>query len=303
MSKKKRRGGRTPAPKGASSAGPADSSRYGRHLDHLLLALCAAGVLLTAYLTYVAWFGDYPRYCRADSACDLVQSSRWSTLLGLPMAFWGLLTYAILSRLVWQRRTKPATWRAALFVAVCAVAVSTYLTVISVVEIEATCAYCLASYAIASTILVIVLLRRPGDRHQFPWGKSLGAPLITAAVIVAGLQMHYSGLFDAAAGPENPDIKALAVHLAATDAKFYGAYWCQRCQEQKALFEASADRLPYVECTPNGRNGPQSGTCTVHDIRDYPTWIIKGKRHSGIVGLRQLALYSGFPIPESGLGN
>ncbi|MGP1676677.1 MAG: hypothetical protein ACTS6J_05905 [Burkholderiales bacterium] len=103
-----------------------------------------------------------------------------------------------------------------------------------------------------------------------------------------------SGIFDPAAGPEKPQLKALAIHLSDSGARFFGTYWCPTCREQKALFEASADRLPYVECTPGGRNGPVSVACVTNDIKRYPTWIIGGVHHTGIVSASELARLSGF---------
>ena len=83
-----------------------------------------------------------------------------------------------------------------------------------------------------------------------------------ATLLVGGLHLHYSGVFDAAAGPEDPQLQALAIHLADSGVKFYGAYWCPRCQEQKAVFEASAKRLPYVECSSGGQ-----GQCAHQSLR------------------------------------
>ena len=269
-------------------------------LDSLLLALCIGGIGLTGYLSYVALFETHPLYCGVGSGCDLVQSSRWSTLLGMPMAVWGLATYAILARLVWRRRSKPATWQSAFFVALCAFSISLYLTTVSVVEIEATCGYCLASFALISAILALVGLRKPSDAAQFPWGRSVATPFASVILLLTALHLHYSGLLDPAFGPEKPAIKALAMHLDDTGAKFYGAYWCPRCQEQKALFEASGDRLPYVECSPNGRQGGQSAACALENINDYPTWIIEGRRYPGRLTLQELTRYSRFTHSDAG---
>ena len=258
-------------------------------IDIALLALTAAGILLTTYLTYVAWFEAHPAFCTQGSDCNIVQSSRWATLLGLPIAFWGLLTYMLMAHLVWRGQKKPGSLRLLVFVAVCGFAISAYLTVISVVEIEATCPYCLASFAIMTTIMVLTIVRRPPE-----WITSLKEAAVIGVLIVGVLHMHYSGLFDAAAGPENPRLKALAVHLTDTGAKFYGAFWCPRCQEQKALFGASQKRLPYVECTPSGRNGPQNSACVAKNVNSYPTWIIDGRRFSGLQTTRSLEKASRF---------
>ena len=300
MSKRKKRTRNTPSRRSPGPpSGRSDPARVTRsRFDAALLALCGFGILLTGYLTYVTWFADHPAYCSAGSGCDLVQSSRWSTLLGLPMSLWGLLTYALLARLVWRLRSKSSVWRHALLVAVCGVAISIYLTAVSVLEIEATCGYCLASFATITAILVLIALRKPPDASQFAWRRSLSVPLLGAAVLVAGLHLHYRGVFDPAAGPEEPELRALATHLAESGAKFYGAYWCPRCKEQMALFEASVDRLPYVECSPRGRKGPQAATCVLRNITDYPTWVIDGRRYSGRLSLRELTRYSRFRFEE-----
>jgi hypothetical protein len=55
-------------------------------------------------------------------------------------------------------------------------------------------------------------------------------------------------------------------------AKFYGAFWCPHCRDQKAMFGSSVKFLPYVECsTPDGRS--QNNTCNDAGIRGYPTWF------------------------------
>ncbi len=306
MSKKKRKSGKrksgVKAPeagrrveaRAAKSGGEAAPKGGRRPVDNLLFGLVLAGIALTAYLTFVAWFGEFPAYCGAESDCALVQQSRWSVLLGVPVALWGLLTYALLARLVWRLRSRPSAWRMALAVAIVGAAVSWYLTGVSVFVIEAVCVYCLASFAIINALLVLLLVRRPAYMPEHAWSKSLPGPVGAAVVVVFAMFLHFSGLFDPAVGPEKPYLKALAMHLRDSGARFYGTYWCPSCQEQKALFEASVDRLPYVECTPNGRGGAYNFACIANDISDYPTWIIDGRRLTGVVSVAELATATGF---------
>ena len=309
MSKKRRRSGRqgsgeTPpeaARRGEAWAGePRGEAKRGRGphpIDNWLLGLALIGIGLTAYLTGIAWFGEKPAFCGAGSECDIVQQSRWSTFLGAPMAFWGLLTYALLARQLWRLRTRPSAWRTALLLAAVGAAVSWYLTAISVFAIEATCSYCLASFGVMNALLVLLLVRRPAHMPEHAWAKALPTPVGVSALVVLVMSLHFSGVFDPAAGPEKPYLKALAVHLRDSGARFYGAYWCPACQEQKELFEASAGRLPYVECTPNGRKGARNFACTANNIQDYPTWIINDRRHTGVIPVNELARLSGFRGP------
>ena len=219
------RSGSTPAPKRTTARSRVPQGT--KHtLDNWLLGLAGLGVLLTGYLTLVAWLGDPPAYCGADSECDLVQSSRWSTLFGMPMALWGLLTYALLAGAVWRLRVRPSAWRATLLIACVGAGVSWFLTLVSVFLIEATCGYCLASFALMNVLLVLVLLRRPSQMPEHAWRKALPFPAGAAIALILGLHLHFSGVFDPAAGPEDPYLKGLATHLHDSGARFYGAYWC-----------------------------------------------------------------------------
>ena len=262
-------------------------------LTIILLVLTFFGIGLTTYLSYTASFEAHPAFCGEGSGCDLVQSSRWATFLGMPTATWGLFTYLALAVLAWRARTKPKSWTPLIFVTVGGFGVSAYLTAISIVEIEATCAYCLASFGTITAIMILTLVQRPPD-----WSTSLKEASVVAVLIVGGLHLHYSGVFDEAAGPEDPQLQALAIHLTETGAKFYGAYWCPRCQEQKALFKASADRLPYVECSSGGRGSPLTAPCVANDIRSYPTWIVDDQRFTGLQTPRTLAGAAGFTWKE-----
>jgi len=310
MSKKKRHSGKRGSGDRAPGSGhraetpvtdsraTATQRRKTHPLDNWLLGLAIAGIALTAYLTFVAWFGEHPAFCGAGSECDVVQQSRWSVLLTLPIAFWGFLTYVLLARLLWRMRTRPGSWRLALTVASIGAAVSWYLTAVSFFDIEATCTYCLISFGIMNALLALLLVRRPAHMPEHSWAKSLPVPAISSVVVVALLFMHFSGYFSPAAGPEKPYLKALAIHLRDSGARFYGAYWCPHCREQKELFEASADRLPYVECTPEGRTGPLNFTCVANEVKDFPTWIIDGRRYVGLVSVDQLATLSKFEWSE-----
>ena len=118
--------------------------------------------------------------------------------------------------------------------------------------------------------------------------------------IMVLLHMYWSGFLDPSAGPERDDLKGLAMHLEESGAKFYGASWCPACQRQKALFEASADRLPFVECTPGGRGSPMTASCRAAGVRDFPTWIVAGKRYVGVMAPKRLAEVSNFQDVSGG---
>src|SRR5438105_9292584 len=69
-----------------------------------LLALSIVGMLLTGYLAWTALSGGAVQGCSAGGGCDLVLTSRWATLLGLPTSLWGLLGYTALAGIAFVRR-------------------------------------------------------------------------------------------------------------------------------------------------------------------------------------------------------
>jgi uncharacterized membrane protein len=65
--------------------------------DWPVVALAMAGVVVTSILVWGAVTEQALPYCDAGTGCDLVQSSRWSRLLGLPLSVWGLGSYLALA--------------------------------------------------------------------------------------------------------------------------------------------------------------------------------------------------------------
>ena len=297
--KSKTRTGESKHPRQADVAGqPRSSVSPPAGRNWIALGLGVVGVVLTAYLTANKWFGDQPAFCADGSGCDLVQDSRWSVLLGMPLSLWGLLTYLLLVALLWRQRTKVSIWRMTWWVTVFAFLFSAYLTVVSVVEIEATCVYCLTSFGLISAMLIVTTVQRPRTLPGFSWASySIGA-VGSAFLVIVTIHMHYAGVFDPSAGPEERYLSGLAEHLSDTGAVFYGAYWCPRCQAQKDLFEASVHRVPYQECSPNGRNGPRAIACIDNRIEAFPTWIIGGNRYTGVLKPKELAALSRYAGPE-----
>jgi uncharacterized membrane protein len=266
----------------------------GMRRDLPTAAIALAGLMLTVGLTVVALTTSDLPYCSAGSGCDVVQNSRWSVLLGLPLAAWGAALYAVILFAAVGIRSGEKRWRLLTLTTSAGALVSLYLTGVSIWEIEATCAYCLVSLFLI-TALWLLTWRGPPPAGAAP--RRISAALVSVG-LVALLHFHYAGVFDPAAGPEEPYLQALAEHLNASGARFYGAYWCPHCEQQKAAFGASAKRLPYIECSPRGRGGPVATDCLAEEIKNYPTWLIDGNRFERTMTPEQLARYSGYRQPS-----
>ena len=257
--------------------------------DPLVAGLAAAGVVISAYLTWLKWAGTTAAFCLSGSGCDIVQASQYAMLLGVPTALWGALLYGAIGVLA-VMGLGPRRWRWAFYLAAGGAGFSIYLTALSVLVIHATCAYCLASTGLMVAILAVLWWRRaalPGQRGRI---GGLVAGGLTAAVLVPfGAAFIFAMPSGVAGGSE----LALARHLRATGAVMYGAYWCPHCQEQKALFGDAARELPYVECDPSGVNG-RPDLCEKAGVKAFPTWVVGGQRFEGVQSIGALADASKF---------
>lgn len=81
-------------------------------------------------------------------------------------------------------------------------------------------------------------------------------------------------------------------------AKFYGAYWCPHCTNQKAMFGDSIEDVNYIECSLPNRAG-QTDICIQEKIQSYPTWEFSdGTRVTGVRSLEQLSSATGCVLEE-----
>lgn len=100
--------------------------------------------------------------------------------------------------------------------------------------------------------------------------------------------------------PQKPgELDPFASCIADSGAIFYGAFWCPHCQNQKAIFGASARLLPYIECSaPDGKS--QLAVCTDAGVTSYPTWeFAGGVREGGVLSLERLSELTSCSLSET----
>jgi hypothetical protein len=107
--------------------------------------------------------------------------------------------------------------------------------------------------------------------------------IVLVVVIISGLGIYFS------LKPQAPGkLDEFAQCLDASGAKFYGAFWCPHCQDQKTDFGSSKKYLPYIECS--NPDNTQTQICIDKKIEGYPTWIFKdGSILNGRLSLETLA--------------
>ena len=124
--------------------------------------------------------------------------------------------------------------------------------------------------------------------------KTLPLRLAIFAVIMAGIIIGMRLVTRA----EETSTKyvPLAECLAQKGVKFYGAFWCTHCADQKAEFGAAAEDLPYIECS--NPDHSQNATCDAAGIQNnYPTWVFPdGTMHEGGLSPETLSQMTGCSI-------
>jgi hypothetical protein len=99
--------------------------------------------------------------------------------------------------------------------------------------------------------------------------------------------------------PPNGMYDPFAQCIASSGAKFYGAFWCPHCAQQKAEFGDAVKFLPYVECS-NPDATAQTQVCIDKGIQEYPTWYFAdGASSTGVQTLQQLSQKTNCPLPTS----
>ena len=133
-----------------------------------IAVLSLVGILIALYLTLYK-IGIVGNLSCTVGSCETVNTSRWATFLGLPVAAWGLAAYVALfalslagtsDRLASSRRI---SW---LLVAIAgwSVLFSAWLTYLELFVIRAICIWCVTSAVVLVAILVVSLVDLKGAK-------------------------------------------------------------------------------------------------------------------------------------------
>jgi uncharacterized membrane protein len=307
-----------------------------RYARVIMGILAVVGSLITFYLT-IKSFGGGSVACPIGanpgvSGCDIVLSSPYAKLFGLPLSLFGLVAYlgmlvfALIPFLInsesdkrFRNQVDQTTWQLLLLGGTAMAIFSGYLMYIAFFVLKDFCIYCIGSAICSIGLFLMALFGREWEEM----GQMFFSVIIAAVVTLVGALGLYANAGDiiatgeggktvipvatvAAQPPYGWEITttsgeseiALAKHLTAIGAKEYGAFWCPHCYEQKQLFGKEAEKeLNYVECDPQGNN-PQTQACKDAGVKGFPSWNIKGQMTSGTLSLEKLAELSGYTGPK-----
>lgn len=125
----------------------------------IVAALALAGVFLALYLTLYK-LGVIGHLACTIGGCEQVNTSRWATLLGAPVAAWGVGFYALVFLIALIGTTPRWEQQRGISVALTALTLvgalfSSWLTYLELFVIHAICQYCVTS-AVLVTLLFLV---------------------------------------------------------------------------------------------------------------------------------------------------
>lgn len=125
--------------------------------------LAVLGLAVSTYLAYVE-ISHVAAVCGPVGECNVVQSSQYAQIAGLPVAVLGQLNYVAVLVLWMVQRTGTGRWArpaalGLLALALLGVLFSIYLTLLEIFVIHAVCIWCLSSALIATLILLLAAIQ------------------------------------------------------------------------------------------------------------------------------------------------
>jgi uncharacterized membrane protein len=129
-----------------------------RSLRITLIALTVIGLGVATYLTYIHYAGIKPLCGRNGGGCEIVQTSEYSKLAGVPVALIGLIGYiAILGSLL-APETETTRFATVAFTVV-GFGFSAYLTYRELFSIHHICEWCVSSAVIVTILMCLAIWR------------------------------------------------------------------------------------------------------------------------------------------------
>jgi uncharacterized membrane protein len=131
-------------------------------LSVLAIGLIIIGIFDTAYLSWVK-LADTQVFCGGAANCESVNSSVYSEIFNIPIAYLGLVAYIFLAILflLEKRASIQKDISSLLRFATCLIGslYSIYLTYIEIAVIRAICPYCILSAILMILLLALAIIR------------------------------------------------------------------------------------------------------------------------------------------------
>lgn len=140
-----------------------------KNLTRAIALISFAGILVSSVSLYHHFGTSKTSFCTFGESfnCDLVNRSRYATVLGVPVALIGILGYMLILALATLYREKAETPAMLLIATGGGLAFALYLTYIEKFVLQAWCVLCLGSLVLifSAAVLSAILLKRSLAQH------------------------------------------------------------------------------------------------------------------------------------------
>jgi|SRR3989344_4709920 len=254
----------------------------------ILLALSGLGIMI--YLT-VLHYTQAKSFCDLSEtvSCDVVTTSIYSEIFGIPISIGGLAFFAFVLFLLVKGDPKTL-YQSIFFSTFFFLIPSLYFSLTEVLFIKAFCILCETSKALMVVILILAYTRA---KHSV--NARAVAPLIIAGLVLSGV------IYFAQTGTVvKRDNTALVTCLNEKGVVYYTSIRCSNCRRQEKLLGEAYKKFNSIECHPDGKN-PQVELCLAKQVTKTPTFILEQngqeiKRLVGLQPLKDLADLAGCPF-------
>jgi uncharacterized membrane protein len=138
-----------------------------RTLRITMIAITLIGLGVASYLTYIHYAGIKPLCGRNGGGCEIVQTSEYSKLVGVPVALIGLIGYVAIMASLLAPENENTRFATVAFTVV-GFGFSAYLTYRELFSIHQICEWCVSSAVIITLLMCLAIWRflRGGERLQ-----------------------------------------------------------------------------------------------------------------------------------------
>ena len=252
-----------------------------------LIAISLLGAGVTGYLSYVHYSGGTP-VCPigAPTGCATAVTSSYGQFGAIPVALAGFVLWVVLLYLsirAYRNAQQTHLWMMFVLSGTGVIAAG-YFNAIMFAKLGTFCIWCETAHALILSKFFLTGYMTLGNQGKW-FTKTIVAALVLFTIPFA---------VAASTGPSGEAL-LLSQYLTAHNFTMYGASWCPHCAEQKSLFGSAFENIDYVECALDGSRTEQTAICVQQNITSYPTWDHNGERRSGVISLRGLEQWSGYP--------
>lgn len=245
----------------------------------LMVIFSLAGIGIMSYLTYIHYSAT-KSFCDLSEkvSCDVVTTSIYSEIFGIPMSLLGLGFFISVLLLLIFRKLE-STCKTIFLLTVFVLIPSLYLSALEILVIKSICVLCESS-----KILMLAILGISYTAMRTKPNLRLILPVIIAGLVAAGVT------FFAQTGTSlKQDYSVFVEDLNQKGVVYYKSVKCNNCRRQEKLFGIAIKKLNSVECHPEGKN-PQPQLCLQKKITKTPTFLIEqnGKEVKRLEGLQRL---------------